>query len=989
MLTRVLFCLWLMLALGPPAGANLLSNPGFEDGWHGWFTRHPWYEAGGQGKGNGLSAWELDEKTVHSGRRSARVQGKKNRGIAIQVLARRPDRYRLSGWIRTENLDAGDAHLLAEFKDREGKYLGGQGAGSVKGTTDWTFVSQEIQVPDGTRSISIDLLTTDANGGTAWFDDVSFEDLTHDTVPPAAVRFSRAPADAGVLSVRWNPEAGEPDVAGYELFVSERPFRSIRGMLPRAVVGCDAGEASVGGLANGKTCYVRVVAVDEDGNRLLEGEPMAVVIKDIRPPRPVKVTALPVFAQGGAALVRWRPNALDADVAGFAITVRGRTRRVAASQRELLLTDIGTRPVTISVATTDSAGNTGPDEQVVVDIPRVPAAKTYGVSGMVRAGGLPHQAATVIAVDMVHGRRWEAKCDLLGRFQFPIPGDRRLRIYATAPGWWASQEALVLLRPGDRIGIGLSLSLRHIDLAAWSTSSLSNVFPDATPPEEPALDVDWMAVRGETEGAQVVLRGERPFTITDVDFDPLVPEESGLPVLASALRASVVGTLSVNKNSTATPAELLLRQAPADFPDPFLDDGPAALQPGVSRPVYILVDVPRNTRAGRYNGTAYVRVRVDSGNISQVPVPICLELAPVVLPERPTLPVTHWFNSSSLAEWHQAPLWSEPFWEVLRAYARDMAAHRQTVAMVPLDTVQTTRDPGGRFAFNFSRFDRWVELFTDAGVGQRLEIMHFGRRENDQWEDKKFVFHEFQAPDRGAGGIVPVPPAELAAAVERHLEEKGWLERAVLHIADEPIPVNVDSWRELSRAVRAGAPKAKRIDAIHVPPDQVTGDLEVMVPQLNYFDQWHDQFLAAQKAGAEVWFYIAWVPQGKYPNRLIDYPAIKTRIIPWMVFALDATGYLHWGLNFWTKELADMGFAPGDNWIVYPGAEGPRSSLRWEAFRDGLEDFELFRMLAARDPEKAREIMAEAVRGATDYETDPARLEEVRRKVIRALSAKP
>ena len=158
------------------------------------------------------------------------------------------------------------------------------------------------------------------------------------------------------------------------------------------------------------------------------------------------------------------------------------------------------------------------------------------------------------------------------------------------------------------------------------------------------------------------------------------------------------------------------------------------------------------------------------------------------------------------------------------------------------------------------------------------------------------------------------------------------------------------------------------------------------MPQLNYFDQWHEQFLAAQAKGAEVWFYIAWVPQGKYPNRLIDYPAIKTRIIPWMVQALHATGYLHWGLNFWTKDLADMGFAPGDNWIVYPGSDGPRSCLRWEAFRDGLEDFELFRMLAKKDPKQAEALMKEAVRGATDYETDPARLEAVRRKVIHTLS---
>ena len=109
-------------------------------------------------------------------------------------------------------------------------------------------------------------------------------------------------------------------------------------------------------------------------------------------------------------------------------------------------------------------------------------------------------------------------------------------------------------------------------------------------------------------------------------------------------------------------------------------------------------------------------------------------------------------------------------------------------------------------------------------------------------------------------------------------------------------------------------------------------------------------------------------------------------MLHWINYAYDLPGYLHWGLNFWTPELKDVGFAPGDNWIVYPGSDGPRSSLRWEAFRDGLEDYELFQMLAARRPEEARQLMAAAVRNATDYETDPARLEAVRRGVVQALA---
>ena len=101
-----------------------------------------------------------------------------------------------------------------------------------------------------------------------------------------------------------------------------------------------------------------------------------------------------------------------------------------------------------------------------------------------------------------------------------------------------------------------------------------------------------------------------------------------------------------------------------------------------------------------------------------------------------------------------------------------------------------------------------------------------------------------------------------------------------MHVADEPIPANVESYRELSAKVQEAAPKLRRIDAIHVP--DLSGSLEVWVPQINYFEQWLDQFRKAQAEGNEVWFYVAWVPQGKYPNRMIDGSAIKPRVLHWL-----------------------------------------------------------------------------------------------------------
>ena len=46
-----------------------------------------------------------------------------------------------------------------------------------------------------------------------------------------------------------------------------------------------------------------------------------------------------------------------------------------------------------------------------------------------------------------------------------------------------------------------------------------------------------------------------------------------------------------------------------------------------------------------------------------------------------------------------------------------------------------------------------------------------------------------------------------------------------------------------------------------------------------------------------------------------------------------------------SSEAARGKLPPGDAWLICPGEEGPVSSSRWEALRDGVEDFELLCLL--------------------------------------------
>ncbi len=245
--------------------------------------------------------------------------------------------------------------------------------------------------------------------------------------------------------------------------------------------------------------------------------------------------------------------------------------------------------------------------------------------------------------------------------------------------------------------------------------------------------------------------------------------------------------------------------------------------------------------------------------------------------------------------------------------------------------------------------------------------------------------------DTGASEQIDV--LEVLPAIQAHIEEMGLIDRFCVHVADEPIPQNLESYRQLSARVHEAAPKLRRIDAIHVPDLQ--GSLEIWVPQLNYFEQWLDQFRAAQAAGNELWFYIAWVPQAKYPNRMIDSAAIKPRVLHWLNALYDTTGYLHWALNWWNISLMSLN-SPGDQYITWPSARFvANSSLRYEAEREGLEDCELMFMVRDKLMERGKtreEAQAEverigekAVTEFEDFTHDYAELEQVRAEFVRLL----
>ncbi len=527
--------------------------------------------------------------------------------------------------------------------------------------------------------------------------------------------------------------------------------------------------------------------------------------------------------------------------------------------------------------------------------------------------------------------------------------------------------------------------------SVWASDPLVKIFKDTKPAlnEKNSLYVE--AVRNEYAAAQFAITVEKGNPKIHLKTE-LLEGPYGFKIDFST---NFIGYVPVYRNTPNTPAEELVRSAPCDFPDPLLDVVSVRLKAGETQPVWVTIFIPPEAPPGNYTGKIHVISEKMNASMQ-----ITLRVYPVTLTSKRTLWLTNWFNAEGLASYHGAKPWSEEHWELIRSYARFISKYRQNVIITPLlQLVRFVETPTGTIECDFSNFDRWVRLFIEEGVIGRIEGGHLAYRK--EWEAKDFYSYEVAVYRANGVEAYKIPSVSVSSReyyqflsiflpqLQMHLEEKGWINIYMQHLTDEPIPVNSESYRVFASYVKELAPKIKIIEANQA-TEELVGALDVWVPLLNQFDENQDFYSQRKTAGEEVWFYTCLAPTGKYPNRFIDYPLIKVRILHWINFKYNLSGYLHWGLNYWRedpfKNVEPSNLPPGDAFIIYPGKEGPLSSIRFEVLRLGIQDYELLKMLEEQNPIKARDLANSVVKTITEYEKDSSKFSEVRRQLMVFLS---
>jgi hypothetical protein len=547
------------------------------------------------------------------------------------------------------------------------------------------------------------------------------------------------------------------------------------------------------------------------------------------------------------------------------------------------------------------------------------------------------------------------------------------------------------LIPADRLDEILTIA---------AVDPLQKVFRESSYfPEAPAIaDV----ARGEYASLQFVLRAGRKIRNLSVRVEPIVLGKATL----TGATARFVGYVKVSRRAPAPSADRLVSLS-GYFPDPLLDQTAIDVSRDIAQPVWLTVPIPPNAIPGKYEGKITFL-----GTIEGKPFRVSRHFTVNVFPVTITgtrLWVTNWFftDPDTLKIFNggqPVEKYSSRYWELVRQLARVMKAYRQNVAWVhPLDLVQFKLD-GEQWSFDFANFDQMVSLLVEEGVIGRIEGGHIGGREST-WESQFVVDVPVVKPEGTTLEKRPVSDPEANSfysqfipALMGHLKDKGWDGVYIQHLADEPTAVNAKSYVEIAAFIKSLAPGLKIIEACH--SKDVNNMVNVWVPELDFFSSDYEFYQARQQAGDELWFYTCLAPQGEFPNRFIELPLLKTRYIHWLNFRYGATGYLHWGFNCWqsaaegnpygetTGIIMESGntLPGGDSWIVYPENGRVLSSIRLEAMRDGIFDYELLKMLEEKQPEKAREICRNQVFTFTNCDLDIRTFRKARTALLELLS---
>ena len=377
------------------------------------------------------------------------------------------------------------------------------------------------------------------------------------------------------------------------------------------------------------------------------------------------------------------------------------------------------------------------------------------------------------------------------------------------------------------------------------------------------------------------------------------------------------------------------------------------LEAGETESIWLTIDIPADTRPGTYEST--VTIKGDGGTRIELPFTVKVQNHILPAPAQWSYHLDLWQHPAAAARFHNAGMWSDRHFKALETEMSALVNAGQKVITCTLnrdpwnhqcfdayeDMIVWTLRRDGSWHYDYSVFDRWVNLMMSMGVNKMINCYSLV-----PWNCLLDYF------DEATGSKVTVSAKPGKPEFERmwkpfltdfasHLKEKGWL--GITNIAmDERSPEEMDAAAALLSECAPDLGFA--IADNHKSYRKFTMRMDVCVSMK--FGMSAEDIAKRRAEGFNSTFYVSCSTQS--PNTFTFSPAYESEFLIWYGEYRGYDGMLRWAWNSWPEDPVNDSrfgkFPSGDTYFGYPGG---RVSIRYEMMRDGIEAAEKMRILSA------------------------------------------
>lgn len=463
--------------------------------------------------------------------------------------------------------------------------------------------------------------------------------------------------------------------------------------------------------------------------------------------------------------------------------------------------------------------------------------------------------------------------------------------------------------------------------------------------------------KGERVSAQLVITSPEPLDSVQVEMSALQNRRHALLDDARVMRGFVryVMTDGLNKDGKGTCG---LRPDLSQFDSTLVADpidpltAQLSMQARTTQGYWVRVWIPQEASAGLY--TSELTVKNGSRVLGSLKLEVEVQRRTLPAPSQWAFHLDLWQNPFAVARYHRVPLWSRAHFDLLekelQSYA-DAGGKVITTSIMHHPWGGQTYDPfesmitwmkrvDGTWYFDYTIFDKWVELMMKLGVTQEI-----GCYSMIPWK-LSFQYFDQATHSLKEMKMKPEDPAyadfwlTMLKDFARHLKAKGWFD--ITYIAMDERPK-----KDMDRAfaiIHEADPdfKVSLAGALHEELSDQLDDYSIALA-----DKFSEETKRARRAANKKTTFYTCCTESHPNTYTFSHPA-EAAWIGWYAAKEHLDGYLRWALNSWTIEpLLDSRFlawGAGDTYLVYPGA---RSSIRFENLVAGIQAYEKIRILKA------------------------------------------